>query len=123
MSDQINAAGHVSRSRVVSHLTFVRPIPVLGTNRREDQFRAEDGWVIEVSDFGVTLSRAASQNVPAVDAFFTCGVGYSVPPVVVAVEPVVNPALSPEAVRRAAEGEPELATSTEALLPARRGKR
>ncbi len=66
---------------IVSHVQFIRPIPVLGSSKREEQFYASDGWLIEVHDYGVTLSRPANpeQNILETSAFCTCGVGYSVP--------------------------------------------
>lgn len=64
---------------IVPHIAFVRPVRILGTYRNETEFTAADGWVIDVHDYGVTLSKPASQNVPEVSAFCTCGVGYSVP--------------------------------------------
>ncbi len=79
MSDQVNASGHVTSNRTVKEIAFVRPIPILGTYKTEARFSAADGWLIEVGDYGVTLSKPEQQNVPEVPAFFTCGVGYSVP--------------------------------------------
>ncbi len=78
--DQMYSSGHVTSNRVVDKVAFVRPIPILGSHVRQTDFYASDGWLIEVSDFGVTLSKPEQQNVPEVPAFFTCGVGYSVPP-------------------------------------------
>ena len=93
--DQMYADGHVTSNQPVKEIAFVRPIPILGTYKTEARFSAADGWLIEVSDFGVTLSKPASQNVPEVPAFFTCGVGYSMPvepePAPVAATPVVVP--------------------------------
>ena len=68
---------------IVSEIAFVRPIPILNTYKTEARFTAEDGWTIDVHDYGVTLSREERQNEPAVPAFCTCGVGYSVPASVV----------------------------------------
>lgn len=64
---------------IVPEIAFVRPIPILGTFERRDRFYASEGWTIDVHDYGVTLSKPASQNVPEIPAFCTCGVGYSVP--------------------------------------------
>ncbi len=79
---------------IVPHVTFIRPIPILGTGNRQDQFSAADGWRIEVHDYGVTLSREERQNVPAVAAFCTCGVGYSVPAPAKELEPETVKALA-----------------------------
>lgn len=64
---------------IVKEIAFVRPIPILGGHERVDHFYASEGWLIDVHDYGVTLSKPGSQNVPAIEAFCTCGVGYSVP--------------------------------------------
>ncbi len=82
---------------MIAHVAFVRPIWILGTSKREDQFRAVDGWLIEASDVGILLHRPAQQNVPEVPRFGVVGVGYSIggelpapepPPPVIAPEPV-----------------------------------
>ncbi len=86
---------------IVAHVQFIRPVPVLGSGIRQDQFTAADGWLIEVHDFGVTISRPANpgQNIPETPAFCTCGVGYSIP----AAEPsIVDPVITVDA-----SGKPE----------------
>ena len=110
--DQMYADGHVTSNVPVKEIAFVRPIPILGTYKTEARFSAADGWLIEVSDFGVTLSKPASQNVPEVPAFFTCGVGYSMP---ATVEPEPAP-LEEETVRALA------AATTQPGSVARSGK-
>ncbi len=74
---------------IVNEIAFVRPVPVLGSYKTEARFSAEEGWRIEVHDYGVTLSKAEQQNVPEVPAFCVCGVGYSVTEAAVSGAPVI----------------------------------
>jgi hypothetical protein len=111
---------------IVPNITFIRPIPVLGGSQRMDRFDAADGWVIEVHDYGVTISRPAQpeQNIQETPAFCTCGVGYSVPAPVVS-EPVVAAehlavSLSDEAKAALASGDPATiaaVSSGQAVMP------
>ncbi len=61
---------------MISHVAFERPIWILGTSKREDQFRAVDGWEIELHGDTVLLRRPEQQNVPEVPLFRVVGVGY-----------------------------------------------
>lgn len=72
-------AASTPRSRTVTEVTFAQPIRIIGTSTRQDTFSAADGWVIEVHDYGVTLSKPATQNVAEVPAFSWLGTGFAVP--------------------------------------------
>ncbi len=75
---QAHRRGRSVEQAVISHVAFAQPIWVLGTARHEDQFRAEDGWVIELTPTTgvISLRRPAQQNVPEVPAFEVWGIGY-----------------------------------------------
>ena len=60
-------------------IIFAQMIAIPGTSQRADRFARADGWSIDADASGVTLSRVASQNVPAVPAFRVVGIGYCLP--------------------------------------------
>jgi hypothetical protein len=56
---------------------FVQEVPILGTSKRQALFDEAEGWSLAIDRPGdVFISRAASQNVPAIAPFLVHGVGF-----------------------------------------------
>ena len=74
---------------MTAYVHFTRPVPVGGTNAREEHFSEGEGWRIAIHGSEVVLSRPAEGIRPAVPAFRVVGVGFcakDVPPTVANIE-------------------------------------